>query len=215
MEATGRVTICRYKVRGLADPICLLLEYLHVSYNVSEVEYSASSTEGEFKSLPLFRDNDTGFELTNTIAICTYIGLRYRPKMVGSAMNEFAETDSLLYLSFDIRKIILEAIEQGWEKAGPETINEVKEKLNFIEKFLKGRNWLVGKHPSIADFYVMEVVELFEWAGQKEDLLEKYCRIRNLIKKLHAIPEIAKYKGADQKEFENNSNALLMLLSEK
>ena len=96
------ISLWDYKIRGLSESIKMILKYLHISYEVFDPDTSQFTTALEFMNYPAIRDNSTGLEITHVIAICKYLAGKYRPKMLGSAMNEFAEVDSLLYLSYDV-----------------------------------------------------------------------------------------------------------------
>lgn len=242
------ISLCQYEARGFAEIIKMLLKYLHVSYELIPPESFNSSLT--FFSLPAIRDSTNKLELSHTIAICKYIAGKYRPKMLGSAMNEFAELDSLVYLMKDIYKKVVAnlhenlkvekrvegellkcketVVENGVEEVqcdtehkveGTSTNNEetksngggeecedkgeklelskdirdwVITKLGYIERLLKGRNWLVGKQPSIADFFFIELMNFLDWIDN--DIKEKFIRIKNLIRKFYLIPEMNGYR---------------------
>ena len=69
----------------------------------------------------------------------------------------------------------------------------VTSKLNYIEKLLKGRNWLIGKQLSIADFFFIELMGLLDWIDP--EIRSKYTRFNNLIKKFNLLPEMFSYKS--------------------
>ena len=189
--------------------------------------------------------------------------------MLGSAMNEFAEVDSLLYLSYDMYKMVVtdlyeryeiiikpktvdkeinnlnkellkckletnnvNYIENGLDKESEKgTMNGIKleeekaeeceiklsnkaiewitKKLNYVERYLRGRNWLVGKQPSIADFFFIEIMNLLEWVDPKDTLKAKLPRVNNLIRKFYLIPEMAVYKKT-QDNFDDESINLML-----
>lgn len=242
------ISLCQYEARGLAEIIKMLLKYLHVPYDLVLPEKFNSSLT--FFGLPAIRDNINKLELSHTIAICKYIAGKYRPKMLGSAMNEFAELDALVYLMKDIYKKVVEnlhenlkvekqterelvvsketPVENGVKESqcdtkqkfeGIPTNNEeaksdgegeecgdksekleldkeirawIIAKLGYVEKLLKGRNWLVGKQPSIADFFFIELMNFLDWIDN--DIKEKFIRIKNLIRKFYLIPEMHGYR---------------------
>jgi len=219
---TNSITLMHWNVRGLAEPIKMMLEYLHIPYVDKELEFKGpesledwnkmkDSLDFECPALPNFRDTQHKISLTNAIAICRYLAQKYKPKMVGSAMNEYAEIDALLYLSYDLRSSIISSYEDGWEKNKEGTVAWIKEKVRYVEKFLKSRSWLSGKLPSIADFVFCEVLEYVNYIDAA--IMEPYMRCRNLQKRLYLIPEVAKYRTT-QKGFETDKNSQLALLYE-
>ena len=207
MEAE-KVTLMHWNIRGFTEPIKMLLEYLHVSYKEVKLELdelkpidcsteqwtSVKETLGlEFPSLPNIKDAEHGVSLCYTIAICKYLALKYKPKMIGSAMNECAEIDSLLFMCHDIRKSIVEAYERDWTKSKDEVMKYVKEKLGYVNKFMKAKIWLSGKQVSIADFVFCEMIELVQ--SLDDTTIDSFPNCRKLLRKLYSVPEIAKYKA--------------------
>lgn len=260
------ISLCQYKVRGLAEPIKMMLKYLHVPYDIVYPDSPEFVHSLDFLNFPAIRDNSTGLEISCSIAACKYLAGKYRPKMLGSAMNEFAEVDSLLYNTWDIHKIIVEDLYERMKYVNSDKVNEliekpiepnlvdeqnirqdedvaeeikseetkseetkseenksdendfkiseqaitkIKSKLAFVERYLRGRNWLVGKQPSIADFFFIELMNFLDWIDPKDGLKTKFPRIKNLIRKFYLIPEMAEYKKT-QSDFDL-SNLTYML----
>ncbi len=201
-----KMTLTHWDVRGFTEPIKMLMRYLHVDCEETKLAHddhvpSAELWGGlqdsfglEFPSLPSFRDAEYGISLTHTIAICKYLAQKYRPKMVGAAMNECAEIDSILYLSHDMRNAVINAHVAGWEANKDKAMNFVKEKLGYMNKYMKSRTWLSGKQVSIADFFFCEVLEFMQHIDNT--LIDTYPNCRKLMRKFFAIPEVAKYKAA-------------------
>lgn len=241
------ISLYRHAVRDSSEPITMLLKYLRVPFRLLPPQDFASSFP--FCSFPAIRDNTSGLELSDTAAICRYLAGKYRPKMLGSAMNEFAELDALLCLAVDAYRVVGKGMgkseehvkggengkesfngeanglkeaqcetastECNQEEAREETKNDnvekgsdeekkeqmkldektkswVMEKLSYVEKLLKGRNWLVGKQPSIADFFFVELMNLLDWIDGR--IKDKFARIRNLVRKFYLIPEMAAHR---------------------
>ena len=208
-----KLTLIYWNVRGFAEPIKMLLEYLHTSYEEIKLEYDeqkpieASAEQWtkiketyslDFHTLPCLLDFEHKVYLSHTIAICKYLAQLYRPKMVGSAMNECAEIDALLYLGYDVRNSIIEGYEKGWEENKGDTIKWIKNKLGYVNKFMKSRVWMSGKQATIADFYWCELLEFIQSADST--IIEEYPNYKKLLRKLYVIPEVQKYKTT-QMEF--------------
>ena len=120
-----------YKHRGLAEPIKMILKYLHISYDLLDPDTAEFGSSLDFQTFPLIHDNITNLEISHSIAISKYIAGKYRPKMLGSAMNEFAEVDSLLYLSYDIYKMVVTDLYERYETViNPKPIGKEINHLN-------------------------------------------------------------------------------------
>ena len=197
-----------WNIRGFIEPIRMIMEYLHLRY--SDIEYNINFLqpitvpEDQWKRIK--ECLESGLTMTtslkgighipvsHTVGICRHLAQRYRPKMVGSAMNEFAEIDSVLYLCHDIRKALIEAHENGWEQSKETAMKFINEKLCFVNKFLKYRKWISGKQASVADFVFAELLEFLQVFDATAIDMHQNCR--KLLRKLYAIPEISKYKEA-------------------
>lgn len=268
------ISLCEYETRGLSEPIKMILKYLHVNYKTQNPDEADFIESLDFLAFPCIRDNTNGVEVVHAIAIAKYLAGKYRPKMLGSAMNEFAEVDTLLYLFLEIYKVVasdiyenlenlekkedciikadkgMKSVSNGIEKAIEVPVNEIsdksnienhiiekvnginlnkevnedtkyemkiskkvitwiKEKLCFVEKLLKGRNWLIGKQPSIADFFFAELLNFLNWADPKDEIKINFMRIKNHTKKFYLIPEMASYKAA-QEDFDIKKISLMI-----
>ena len=208
MEAE-KITLMHWNIRGFTEPIKMLLEYLHISYKevkfeLDEMKPAECSSEQwmsikeslglEFPTLPNIKDSEHQISLCFTIAICKYLAQKYKPKMIGSAMNECAEIDSILFMCHDMRNSIIEAHESGWEKNKEETMKNIKEKLGYVNKFMRARIWLSGKQVSIADFVFCELMELVQ--SLDDTTIDSFPNCRKLLRKFYGIAEIAKYKAS-------------------
>ncbi len=222
MEAEN-ITLAYWNIRGITEPIRMMLEYIRVPYVLKELPFEGETAAVdwhkfgedlglEFPAVPCMRDPENGLSLSYSVAICRYLAQKYKPKMVGSAMNEYAEVDALTYISSDIRKNILAAKENGWAKNKEPTLAWVREKLGFVEKFLRSKTWLSGKQPSIADFMFCEVLELINSVDPV--LTSAFTRCMHLQHRLFSIPEVAKYR-ATQKEFGPPDKVLVPALLER
>ena len=205
----GKMTLMQWDVRGFTESIRMLMEYLHIDYKEIKLELddlkpietseelwtSVKESLGlDFPSLPNLCDLEHKVSLSCTIAICKYLAQKYRPKMVGSAMNEYAEIDSVLLICHDMRNAVIEAHEKGWEKSKEDALTLVKEKLGYFNKFMKSRIWISGKQPSVADFIFSEMIELLLHIDST--MIDAYPNCRKWLRKFCAIPEIVKYKSS-------------------
>lgn len=208
---TKSLILIDWNVRGVSEPIRMLLSYLHLSYTEIKLEpdnqkpFEAATKlcdelkkkmDIELSSLPHLLDIDNNLSLGSSLCICKYIAQKYNPKMAGSGMNEIAEIDSLLFIIHDIRNTIIDALETNWEKNKQNVNGLMAEKLGFINKFMRSKTWLSGKQVSIADFALCELLELISFLDS--NLIASYPHIIKLQRKFNAIPEISKFKESQE-----------------
>ena len=146
----------------------------------------------EFPSIPYFRDGDSKLSLTGSTAICRFLGQKYRPKMVGSAMNEYAEVDALLCMMQDMRYDLDRTVEDPTAERRAAAMKHVGEQLERINRFMRSKAWLSGKQVSIADFIFCELLEYILFIDGTA--IDSFPHLKKLLHKFNTIPEIAKYK---------------------
>eukprot|EP00831_Metopus_contortus_P046296 TRINITY_DN3717_c0_g1_i2.p1 TRINITY_DN3717_c0_g1~~TRINITY_DN3717_c0_g1_i2.p1 ORF type:complete len:236 (-),score=34.84 TRINITY_DN3717_c0_g1_i2:155-862(-) len=200
----GELTLICWKVRGVAEPIKMMLEYMHVDYKLMELdledekdrlwyESHRESLGLEFPMLPSLQDPTNKLSLGYSIAIMRYLAQRCKPKMAGSNMNEFAEQDTLLKLFLDLRQQIISGFERGWESAKEEVLGHAKERLSQINKFMRYRTYLSGKQIMIADFAFVELMDYLNFLS--EGIVNEFPHCVKIEKKLRLAPEIIKYRA--------------------
>ncbi len=199
-------TLAYWNIRSFVEPIRMIMEHLHITFidiehdldklqplNVSATQWAKlkEALTVEFDALPTLKGVES-ISVTHTVGICRYLAQKYRPKMLGSAMNEYAEVDAVLFICHDMRIRIMNAYEKGWEKCGEDAMKFVKEKLGYLNKFMKSRSWISGKQATVADFILCELLEFIQ--SLDESTLDTYPNCKKLLRKLYAIPEVSKYK---------------------
>lgn len=206
-------------VRGASESVKMLLEYLHLSYSgikqeidgIKPIQCTNEQWEKtkealmvEFPTSISMSDCDPKILLSSSISIFKYLAYKYKPKMAGSAMNEFAEIDTLLCLVHDMRNLLIDAQEENWEVNKLEAMSVINEKMGYLNKFMRSKIWLSGKQVSIADFAICELLEYIS-SIDSSCATEKFPNCLKLLRKFNAIPEISKYKKSHScYEIENN-----------
>jgi len=186
-----------WKIQGFITPIKMIMECLHLS---------VTDLEADLDSLPAVTLSPEDWpamkeELLNALTvtpkafqylsynqglwICRFLAQKYNPKMLGSAMNEYAEIDTVLSICSDLRAQIIR-----YSFNGP-TMEMVKEKLGNLNKLLRGRAWISGKQATVADFVFCGLVDLLRYF--RKDILDNYPQCKRIIKKIHGIPGMVKY----------------------
>jgi glutathione S-transferase len=206
MEAEG-LTLIYWNVRGIAEPVKMMLEYLHLPYKEVKLELDEQMTTEavleqwtslkdrlgvEFATLPCLHDGGSKITLSCSIAICRFLGQKYRPKMVGSAMNEFAEVDTLVSVMRDIRGYLDHSLSEPTAESRAATLKLVSEQLERINRYMRSKTWLSGKQASIADFFLCDLLDYIEYFDPA--VIAPFPHLKKLQHKFNMIPEIAKYR---------------------
>ena len=103
-----KIVLGYWKIRGLAQPVRYLLEYIEhpwddVTYEQGDAPTysiecwtSVKNTLGlDFPNIPYLIDPNENVNITDTLAIMTYLCTQYAPELLGSTIEVRAETDML------------------------------------------------------------------------------------------------------------------------
>ncbi|CAH8441466.1 unnamed protein product [Schistosoma margrebowiei] len=138
-----------WKIRGLAQPIRLLLEYLEETYE--EHAYDRNEVDAwrndkfklglEFPNLPYYIDGD--FKLTQSMAIIRYIADKHN--MLGASPEERAEISMLEGAILDIKTSIWTiACNKEYQTLKVDFLKELRGKLKMFEDRLSNKKYLNG-----------------------------------------------------------------------
>eukprot|EP00826_Nyctotherus_ovalis_P029652 TRINITY_DN2349_c0_g4_i2.p1 TRINITY_DN2349_c0_g4~~TRINITY_DN2349_c0_g4_i2.p1 ORF type:complete len:238 (+),score=60.12 TRINITY_DN2349_c0_g4_i2:51-764(+) len=192
-----------WKIRGLAEPIRLLLQHLGVNYK--EVLYGAEGAEDWFKvkyTLGLDFPNipylfDSSFKLTESTAILRYICHKYDAKLLGETVQEMAYVDMLTGMLGDINnfkgRICYEA---DPAKIPPHILPSLKGKVKDLAKVLEKKKYLLGDKLSYVDFLCMEYLECIN--DLIEPVFTTYPSLKKHFDTMMSLPNVKKYKTSER-----------------
>jgi len=182
--------LCYWDIRGLAQPIRLLLAYTKTEFEDRQLscgpapDYDKScwfdnkfSLGLDFPNLPYFVDGD--IKLTQTHAILRYIARKHN--LCGTTDIEKARVDMMAEQSMDFRN--------GWVRlcyCGFVGKDFQKEKPAYLEK-----PWFAGKSLSFPDFHMYELLDQHKMMDP--DCLKNYPNLQAFVARFEALPEIAAY----------------------
>jgi len=210
-DVSGNKMVLGYwKIRGLAAPIRLVLEYTHTPYENKyyEVgpapEYDRSSWLGEkfklgltFPNLPYLIDPHTNLKLTQSNAIMLYLGQRYH--LAGDNAAETAIVNMILGHVYDLRDQVSRlAYNSKYDDIKAEFFSgSMKTNITDIEAVLAdGRKWSAGHKLSIADFVMYEVMSICR--EMNPEALAGAPKIQEHLTRFEALPAIAAYLKSDR-----------------
>jgi len=197
----SKPVLCYWDIRGLAQPIRLLLAYTGTEYRDKLLscgpapDYDKSCwfdnkfTFGlDFPNLPYYIDGDV--KLTQSNAILRYIARQHN--MLGNTDVEKAMVDLMAEESMDFRN--------GWVRLcyNPEFdslketyLSNLDTKLDQFSKFLAKKTWFAGESLTFVDFVMYELIDQHKFLAPS--CLKKYPNLEAYQTRFEELPKIAEY----------------------
>jgi len=213
-----KVVLGYWDIRGLANPIRLLLEYTHTPYEdklyvvgppptfdrgqwFTDKEKFGSSGTLDFPNVPYYFDGD--IKITQSNAILRHIARKNN--LVGGSEKEKAYVDMLGDEALDYGAgLVRLAYNSDFEKLkGPFFADSVPAALKRFEGFLGDKKWMMGDNLTWPDFKLYELFD--ETRLMSPGILDKHPKIKAYLDRFEAIPEIAAYLKSNKaiKRFNN------------
>jgi len=190
-----------WDIRGLAQHVRLLLQYLGVDYEDKRYKYGSGPKPEEewlaekftlgldFPNVPYWIDDK--IKLTESVAILKYVAKTRGPETVPDNAEDQAVADMVQGVAGDVQNCLVAV---AYSKTGiPESPLEVTQakKLEYLDKFLSNRKWVVGEKITYVDFFLYEV--LFEFQRYNKEFLKPYPALANFVKAFESLPELTEY----------------------
>lgn len=184
-------TLGYWHIRGLAEGIRYLLDYLNVDFE--EIPYIqgpapdfdistwTSAIDGlhmDFPNLPYFFDGD--MKISETQAIYDYIASQYGPALCGESAKDRAVVRQLGGILHDIKWWLAGVCySPDFHEKKESTLTDVKPELQKIAKFLGEKHFLTGEQITWPDFIFFETLEMLNalhpgYVGENDPKLEAY-----------------------------------------
>ncbi|XP_047132964.1 glutathione S-transferase Mu 5 isoform X1 [Hydra vulgaris] len=211
-----------WKIRGLAQPIRLLLGYTKTDFvdktyeSGDAPEYDRTSwlsvkyTLGlDFPNLPYFIDGDV--KLTQSNAIIQYIARKNN--MDGNTEKEKYRIDMMVNELVDFRTgfvtLCYRTKPEDLDQAVKDYKTNVQPRLKLFEDFLGDFPFLAGDKLTFVDFIFYELLDIHKVF--QEDILASFPKLEAFVKRFEAIPEIHDFMKSDKffKGPLNNKMALI------
>jgi glutathione S-transferase len=179
-----------YKV-GLMLSLCgEPFDYVHVNLRAGEHKSPAFLAKQRFGQVPLLIDKGNGRALCQSASILEYLA-EMLGKFAGDTVEEKIQAREWMFWDFDrLAPNIYRSrvIRLGLRSMTFDTVamyyNEGNIALKVLDDHLNGRDWLVGKGPTIADIDIIGVIDNAAAGGFN---LAQYANISAWIERLKAL----------------------------
>jgi glutathione S-transferase len=194
-----------WKIRGLAEPIRLLLHYVGEDfedkmYDVGPApDYNKDSWLNEkyklgfdFPNLPYYTDGDV--KITQSSAIIMHIARKHN--LCGETEVEKARVDMILAETIDLNSgFVRISYNPEFEKLKVPYLAALPDKLKQFEAVLGDNPWFIGKKVTVADFPLYELLTKLVILQPK--CLENVPKLKAFIDRFEDLPEIKKYMESE------------------
>jgi len=202
-------TLGYWDIRGLAQPIRLLLAYKEVKYEDKlygsgpPPDYDRSQWLNEkftlgldFPNLPYFIDGD--IKITQSLAILRHVARKNN--LVGETEMERARADMLeQQLSDDNRNFVM----MNYAFSGGEFptlkanyLKTMPDVVGAISKFLGDRQFFAGPKMTYVDFIAYELID--KWILFEKSIVSNFPNLVSFHDRIEKIPSVAKYMASDK-----------------
>lgn len=199
-------TLGYWKIRGLAQPIRLLLNYVgedfeDVRYEQGDApEYSRDSwfkvkfTLGlPIPNLPYYIDGD--IKITQTNAILRYIARKHN--LLGATEAERVNVDVMMDQAMDLRNTIVSIVyNKEYEKLKTDYFKNLPSRLEPFENFIGENPWFAGQNVTVCDFHIYELLD--QLRIMDPGCLDKFSKLKAFIDRFEALPKIKAYLSSSQ-----------------
>nr|XP_039261466.1 glutathione S-transferase Mu 1-like [Styela clava] len=200
----GKFVFTYWDLRGIAEPARMLLEYGGIEYEDRRMSVSDHpkwlvekfSLGLDFPNLPYIIDGDV--KLSESWAIYRYIGKKI--SLFPASEEDQRHSDMLQGVINDIRVGLIRFMyDADLYKKIDELRKNQSEKVDLIEKYLKGRKFLIGNDLSYLDFALFETFDQHRLFFT--DIFDQSPNIQNYMERFESLPPIANYLSSSRYKF--------------
>mmetsp|Transcript_17874 Transcript_17874/g.17848 ORF Transcript_17874/g.17848 Transcript_17874/m.17848 type:complete len:221 (+) Transcript_17874:26-688(+) len=193
-----------WEIRGFAEPFRMLLTHFGVAFEDKQYHFGPApnfdksnwldvkETVGlEFPNLPYFIDEN--IKLSESLAIFEYICAKYNPSYLGNTLAEKAHVSMLTGVLRDFNvQINYAAYSPDAHTLLPQTLeNASRPTMVRFAKYLEGKRFLVGDHPTYVDFYFYETLDKLDAIDPSytAGISPLFAAYKNNVKNLEHVEE--------------------------
>lgn len=197
----SKPVLCYWDIRGLAQPIRLLLAYTETDYEDKLLAcgpapgfdkscwYDNKFSFGlDFPNLPYYIDGD--IKLTQSNAILRYIARKN--DMLGKDDTERAMVDMMAEQSMDFRNgWVRLCYNPDFENLKDGYLTDLDTKLGQYSAFLGKKSWFAGESLTFVDFVMYELIDQHKFLAPA--CLKNYPNLEEFMTRFEELPKIAAY----------------------
>ena len=217
MSTYSKALLGYWDLRGLAEPIRLMLEYCKIPYEqklyvcgdgpeFSRAEWVDVKYEVplQFPNLPYFRD-ENGMYLTESWAIMQHIARKH--KLIPQDKKSAVLCDQLQGVVQDFRKSFTHmCYSSDFEKTREEFLIQLPKKMKRFNEYLTKHAYLAGNNLSYVDFAFVEIVDQVQMFNKNLFIDDQYCAVKKYLNKIMNLPNIKLYRASSRfKKFPCNN----------
>jgi glutathione S-transferase len=207
-KSSPKVTLGYWAIRGLAQPIRLLLNYIGVEFNdhryvqgdapgYSRAEWeSVKFTLGlDFPNLPYIIDEESGIKLSQSNAVLNFVARKWKPELLGTTLEKQSHVDMLVHEAYDFRNKLVGIFyspDCDKKKAGfvADVLTPNAQKLS---NYLGDKDWFVGEL-TVVDFLFYELLDQARLFSP--GTLEHHENLKNFFERFEALSAIKRYMAS-------------------
>lgn len=207
LSVDGKMCLGYWAIRGLAQPIRLLLEYTGTEYVEKRFEqeegpgfskaawYDVKDTllgEYPFPNLPFLADGDV--LVTQSNAILRYLGRKNG--LLGTTEEEMVKVDILLEEAMDFRnRTVSLAYSPQFQNEKEAYATLLATCLTKYTKFLGESSWFAGESLTIVDFHMYELLDQNEMMFPES--LKEFPSLKAFLTRFEELPPIKSYMASE------------------
>jgi len=199
-------TLAYWKIRGLAQPLRLILGYTKTDFEDKTYEigdgptFDTSSWTSvkdslglDFPNLPYYIDGDV--KITQSNAILRYLGRKFH--LDGETDEEKRRVDLMENQAMDFRNgFVRVCYNPNFDNLVTDYKKNIVKMLKQFDEFLGDRKFFAGEKVTMVDFVMYELLD--QHKELDASLLEPYENLLAFLKRFEEIPEIAEFQKSEK-----------------
>ncbi len=208
MEKKEPLTLGYWNIRGMAEPIRMLMEHLGVNYKEELYELGPGpefnrdqwlkqkfSLGLDFPNLPYLIDSP--LKITESLAIMRYICHKFEPKLLGTTLEEWAYVDMLAGVLYDLIQAKGDIMYSPDPTKVPQRrFDSLNATVKRFAEMLNTKKFLAGDKLTYVDFIAAEALESIN--DLIEPIFKTYPSLERYHKDVLSLPNVHKYKTSEK-----------------